>query len=150
MHHYPKNSLEKLDFPFILKELESLCSGSLGKQLLLKQTFITDLDVLNKQLQFVKEAKEIIENDTQLPQYGFNELPFLIKLKIDNYYLDVKELIELYYALSAVAEVFRFFTPKARQQLYPFLTENITDYNLEVGLIYSISKVIDINKEIVI
>ena len=73
MHHYPKNSLEKLDFPFILKELESLCSGSLGKQLLLKQTFITDLDVLNKQLQFVNEAKEIIENDTQLPQYGFNE-----------------------------------------------------------------------------
>ena len=149
MHHYPKNSLEKLDFPFILKELESLCSGSLGKQLLLKQTFITDLDVLNKQLQFVKEAKEIIENDTQLPQYGFNELPFLRKLNIDNYYLDVKELIELYYALSAVAEVFRFFTPKARQQLYPFLTEKITDYNLELGLIASISKVIDIDKEIV-
>jgi DNA mismatch repair protein MutS2 len=149
MQLYPKNSLEKLDFPFILKELENLCSGTLGKQLLQQQSFLTNLDALNKQLQFVKEAKEIIENDTQLPQYGFNELPFLQKLKIDNYYLDVKELIELYYALSSVAEVFRFFTPKARQQLYPFLSEKITDYNLELGLIASISKVIDIDKEIV-
>lgn len=95
MQLYPKNSLDKLDFPFILKGMENLCSGSLGKQLLQQQSFLTDLDALNKQLQFVKEAKEIIENDTQLPQYGFNELPFLQKLKIDNYYLDVKELIEL-------------------------------------------------------
>lgn len=149
MHLYPKNSLDKLDFPFILKELENLCAGSLGKHLLQQQQFSTDADALNQQLHFVKEAKEIIENDTQLPQYGFNELPFLQKLRIDNYYLDVKELIELYYALSSVAEVFRFFTPKARHQLYPFLTDKITAYHFEIGLIASISKVIDIDKEIV-
>lgn len=149
MQLHPKNTLDKLDFPFILKELENLCSGSLGKNLLQQQALISELEELNIQLHFVKEAKEIIENDAQLPQYGFNELPFLQKLKIDNYYLDVKELIELYYALSSVAEVFRFFTPKARQQLYPFLAEKISNYDLEVGLITSISKVIDIDKEIV-
>jgi DNA mismatch repair protein MutS2 len=149
MHFYPKNTLHKLDFQFLLKELENLCSGSLGKKILYQQSFITDANELNKQLHFVKEAKEIIENDSQLPQYGFNELPFLQKLKIDNYYLDVKELIELYYALSATADVFRFFTPKARQQLYPFLSEKIAAYNLELGLITSISKIIDIDKEIV-
>ena len=149
MHLYPQNVLEKLDFPFILKELENVCSGSLGRNLLNQQVFLTELDELTKQLQFVKEAKDIIENDTQLPQYGFNELLFLEKLKIDNYYLDVKELIELYYSLSSVAEIFRFFTPKARQQLYPFLSEKITTYNFEIGLISAISKVIDIDKEIV-
>jgi len=149
MHFYPKNTLQKLDFPFILKELENLCSGSLGKILLQQQSFISNAEELSKQLHFVKEAKEIIENDSQLPQHGFNELQFLEKLKIDNYYLDVKELIELYYALSAVADVFRFFTPKARQQLYPFLSEMISSYNLELSLIASISKIIDIDKEIV-
>lgn len=149
MNFHPNNTLQKIDFPFLLKELENLCSGSLGKKLLYQQSFITDVNELNKQLHFVKEAKEIIENDSQLPQYGFNVLPFLQKLKIDNYYLDVKELIELYYSLSAAADVFRFFTPKARQQLYPFLSEKIAAYNLELSLIASISNIIDIDKEIV-
>ncbi|MBK6276481.1 MAG: hypothetical protein IPF58_18135 [Saprospirales bacterium] len=58
-----------------------------------------------------------------------------------------KELVELYYALTAVAEVFRFFTPKARQQLYPFLSAKISNYNLELGLIQSISKIIDVEKK---
>lgn len=149
MNFYPNTILEKLDFPFILKELENSCSGSLGKKLLQHQQFISESAELNQQLQFVKELKDIIENDAQLPQYGFNELSFLNKLTIDNYYLDVKELIELYYSLSSVADVFRFFTPKARKQLYPFLSEKIAAYNLELGLIASITKVIDIDKEIV-
>lgn len=146
---YPKNSLDKLDFPFILKELEQLCSGSLGKNMLAKQPFHTQLDALSKELKYVKEAKEIIENDTQLPQYGFNELPFLQKLNIENYYLDVPELIELYYSLSAVAEVFRFFTPKARQQLYPCIAEKISLYDFDLSLIAAIAKVIDVDKEVV-
>jgi len=149
MNFYPNTILEKLDFPFILKELENSCSGSLGKKLLQHQQFISEAAELNQQLQFVKELKDIIENDAQLPQYGFNELSFLNKLTIDNYYLDVKELIELYYSLSSVADVFRFFTPKARKQLYPFLSEKIAVYNLELGLVASITKVIDIDKEIV-
>jgi DNA mismatch repair protein MutS2 len=149
MQFHPKNTLQKLDFPFILRELENLCSGSLGVKLLNEQSFIVNKEELKKQLHFVKEAKEIIENDSPLPQYGFNELLFLQKLNIDNYYLDVKELIELYEALSASADVFRFFTPKARQMLYPYLSEKVAAYRLELGLITSISKVIDTDKEIV-
>ena len=149
MNLYPKNTLQKLDFPFILKELENLCSGSLGVKLLNEQSFIINKEELKKHLHFVKEAKEIIENDSPLPQYGFNELLFLQKLNIDNYYLDVKELIELYEALNSVADVFRFFTPKARQMLYPYLSEKVAAYRLELGLITSISKVIDTDKEIV-
>lgn len=149
MKIYPHNALQKLDFPFILKELENLCSGSLGKNLLLQQPFIKDPSELKKELHFVKELKEIIQNDAQLPQSGFNDLPFLNKLEIENYYLDVKELIALYYSLSAAAEVFRFFTPKARQQLYPFLYEKISAFSLETGMIQKISNVIDIDKEIV-
>ncbi|MDB5228553.1 MAG: Endonuclease MutS2, partial [Bacteroidota bacterium] len=84
-----------------------------------------------------------------MPQSGFNELPFLKKLEIENYYLDVKELIALYYSLSASAEVFRFFSPKARQQLYPFLYEKISRFSLETGIIQKISSVVDIDKEIV-
>ena len=149
MNIHPKHALQKLDFPFILNELENLCAGTLGKNLIQQQSFIIDVDVLNNELHFVNESKEIIENDAQLPQFGFNELPFLNKLKIDNYYLTEKELVELYYALTAVAEVFRFFTPKARQQLYPFLSAKISNYNLELGLIQSISKIIDVDKEMV-
>ena len=149
MHVYPKNSLQKLDFPFILKELENLCSGSLGKALLQDLSFITNTDEVNKQLHFVKELKEIIENDTQLPQYGFNTLPFLEKLQIENYFLEVKELIAVYFSLSAAADVFRFFTPKARQLLYPFLSEKVAEYQIELGIIASITKVIDVDKEII-
>ena len=144
---YPKNILEKLDFPFVLKELEHLCIGDLGRNLLVKQTFFTQQDSLVKQLRFVKETKEIIENDSQLPQYGFNELTFLHKLTIENYCLEIKELIDLYYMLTAAAEVFRFFTPKARQQLYPQLSEMVFAYSLEAGMVNIIAKVIDLDKE---
>ncbi len=149
MNIYPKNARQKLDFPFILKELDNLCSGSLGKNLLQQQDFINNITELNRQLHCVKEVKEIIENDAPLPQYGFNNLPFLQKLSIDNYYLDVRELMELYYSLSAVTELFRFFTPKARQQLYPHLSEMVSAHNVETGLIAAISKVIDMDKETV-
>ncbi len=144
---FPTKCADKLDFPFILKELDGLCSGTLGRKLLSTQTFYTNTQTLTQQLQYVREVKEIIENDSPLPQYGFNELPFLNKLSIENYALDIKELIELYYSLTAVAELFRFFTPKARQQLYPYLNEMISSYSLELGIINSISKIIDIDKE---
>ncbi|MBK9328149.1 MAG: Smr/MutS family protein [Sphingobacteriales bacterium] len=149
MNIYPKNVLQKLEFPFILKELDNLCSGTLGKDFLQRQDFINNITELNRQLQCVKEVKEIIENDSPLPQYGFNTLPFLQKLSIDNYYLDVKELSALYYSLSAVTELFRFFTPKARHQLYPYLSEMVAAYSIETGLIAAISKVIDLYKETV-
>lgn len=149
MNIYPKNTLQKLDFPFVLKELDNLCSGTLGKKLLQQQDFINIIPELSRRLHCVKEVKEIIENDSPLPQYGFNDLPFLHKLSIDNYYLDVKELTELYYSLSAVTELFRFFTPKARQQLYPNLAEMVSVHSIETGLIAAISKVIDLDKETV-
>lgn len=146
---YPSKSIDKLDFPFILKELENLCVGTLGKSLLREQKFYTDTEELNQQLYFVKEAKDIIENDTQLPQYGFNELPFLHKLSIENYYLDIKELVALHSMLSSAADVLRFFSPKSRQQLYPYLYEKTSTFVFEANLIASIAKVIDLDKEII-
>ena len=149
MNVHPQNTLQKLDFPFIVRELEQLCSGSLGRQLLQRQSFIRQLEELSRQLQYVKEMKEIVQHDSALPQYGFNELTFLHKLSIEHYYLHESELIELYYSLSAVADLFRYFTPKSRQILYPFLAEKMSTYSLEMGLIAAITKVIDIEKEIV-
>jgi hypothetical protein len=60
MHVFPKNVPDKLDFPFLLKELEHLCVGSLGRQLLYRQSFISDREQLQRQLNFIKEFKEII------------------------------------------------------------------------------------------
>ena len=149
MNWYPSNTLQKLDFPFILRELENLCVGSLGKKKLQHYVFFNDIDELTQQLHFVKESKEIIENDKQLPEYGFNELPFIEKLNVENYYLDITELIALHQALTAVAEIFRFFTPKARQQLYPFLSSKIAAYTIDLNINGLINKVIDVDKEII-
>jgi DNA mismatch repair protein MutS2 len=149
LNFYPKNTLEKLDFPFILGELDRLCAGTLGRHQLQRQSFTDDIDTLSYELQCVKELKESIENDTAIPQYGFNQLGFLNKLTIQHYHLDVKELIELYYALSAVADLFRYFTPQARQKLYPSLAKKVSAYNLDLTVITAITDVIDIEKAIV-
>lgn len=147
MHLYPSLILQKLDFPFIINELNNLCSGSLGKKILLECTFYNQIDELKKELQCVNEVKEIIINDTALPQYGFNELIFLSKLSIENYYLDIKEFVELYYSMNAVAELHRFFKPKARQILYPTLFAKVNEYAFEATIATIISSVIDIDKE---
>ena len=149
MHLYPASILQKLDFPFIVKELNNLCTGSLGKQLLAENSFYNQLDALKTELQCVNEMKALLEEDTALPQYGFNELLFLAKLNIENYYLEIKEFIELYYSMNAVAELHRFFKPKARQLLYPTLYTKLNAYAFEVSIATSISNVIDIDKEIV-
>ncbi len=147
MNIFPKNVPDKLDFPFILKELEHLCVGSLGRQLLFRHTFISDREELQRQLSYVKEFKEIIVNDKQLPQYGFDEMPFLSKLHIENYYLDTRELLSLFHTLSSVLEVARYFSNKSRQALYPYLTNMIGRYNFEFAIVEQIAAVLDIDKE---
>ena len=144
MNIYPDNALNKLDFPFIKRELENLCSGSLGKKELHGQAFISNTDELAHYLQLVNECKNCLQHDAALPQYGYNELNFLNKLNIINYYFQIEECVELYYFLSGFTEWLRFFTPKARQQLYPALYQKINDYSIEIGLIHQITSVIDI------
>ena len=147
MNIYPDNALNKLDFPFIKRELENLCSGSLGKKELHGQAFIANTDELAHYLQLVNECKNCLQHDAALPQYGYNELNFLNKLNIINYYFQIEECIELYYFLSGFTEWLRFFTPKARQQLYPALYQKINDYSIEIGLIHQITSVIDIEQK---
>lgn len=144
---YPEKTLQKLDFPFIIQELMNRCSGSLGRNLVEKQYFITDVEVLKEALFYTREMKDILENDVALPHSGFNELSFLDKLKIDNYYLEINELIELYFSLTSIADVFRYFSPKARQQLYPCLYNKVSAFFFDVEIIISIAKIIDVDKE---
>ncbi|HRB67262.1 MAG TPA: hypothetical protein PLO32_05690, partial [Chitinophagales bacterium] len=70
---YPEKTLQKLDFPFIIQELMNRCSGSLGRNLVEKQYFITDVEVLKEALFYTREMKDILENDVALPHSGFNE-----------------------------------------------------------------------------
>ncbi|MEZ5026551.1 MAG: Smr/MutS family protein [Chitinophagales bacterium] len=144
MQLYPDNTLLKLDFPFILKELSSLCSGDLGRNKVENSSFYTDIDELSIQLSYVKEMKSILELDTSFPMHGLDELHFLNKLKIEHYYLEIQELVNLFRFHHTCVEVFRFFSPKARQVLYPFLTQKIQAFVIEPKLNAIISAVIDV------
>ncbi|MEZ5054271.1 MAG: hypothetical protein R2807_05820 [Chitinophagales bacterium] len=98
-------------------------------------------------MQYVKELKEILLNDAVFPQWFFNELSFLHKLSVENYYLEVAELIALYTSLTANADIYRYFTPKARQHLYPYLSNKILVQQIDISVLSAISKVIDVDKE---
>lgn len=149
MKFYPSNTLQKLDFPFILSELERLCAGTLGKELIHQTVFYDDIDELSFELRCVHEFKESLINDTVIPTYGYNQLTFLNKLTIQNYYLDVSELIELHESLSASAELYRYFKPIARQKLYPSLFKKIAVLPTDFSLLAAITDVIDLDKKVV-
>ena len=79
---FPDDLLKKLDFPTILEKLENLCRGSLGVEQIQEQTFSSDPQWIQIAVKQVVEMKDILINEPNFPENGFDTLPFLGKISI--------------------------------------------------------------------
>lgn len=144
---FPATATQKLNFDAVLDMLRASCIGSLGLKQLEEQGFYTDRTRLQFELQAVSELKQVLSQANNLPYTGFNELPFLNKLGIENYAIDETEGVQLYAALQALSAIRQFFQKSERTGLYPVLSNWISGIPFDAGLPARIGQVIDMDRK---
>ncbi|MCB9033209.1 MAG: Smr/MutS family protein [Chitinophagales bacterium] len=149
IHIYPNKLLEQLNFDFILQQLMSNCIGSLGRSYLATQDFFTNEDKLKEALQATHEVQQLIILNKKLPFSGFDELPFLNQATIENYVLDIEQIIQLYYASLSFQQLYKLLHQKELQTQCEVLYDSIKNINLVDDVILSIQKTIHIDQKII-
>jgi DNA mismatch repair protein MutS2 len=146
---FPDDILKKLDFPTILEKLENLCRGSLGVENIQQQTFSNQTEWIQKAVQQVVEMKEIILNDANFPENGFDVLPFLGKISIQGASLAEYEFVKVAKFLNTFHDILNFFSSKKREGVYPALESLVKEIYWDKALMKEIDRVIDRDLEIV-
>jgi DNA mismatch repair protein MutS2 len=146
---FPDDILKKLDFPTILEKLENLCRGSLGVENIQQQTFSNQPEWIQKAVQQVVEMKEIILNDANFPENGFDVLPFLGKISIQGASLAEYEFVKVAKFLNTFHDILNFFSSKKREGVYPALESLVKEIYWDKALMKEIDRVIDRDLEIV-
>ena len=116
---FPDDLLKKLDFPTILEKLENLCRGSLGVEQIQEQTFSSDPQWIQIAVKQVVEMKDILINEPNFPENGFDTLPFLGKISIQGAALAEFEFVKVAKFLNTFHDILNFFTSKKRDGVYP-------------------------------
>jgi DNA mismatch repair protein MutS2 len=144
---FPADTLQKLDFPFILQKLQGYCQGRLGMEQLDQEVISTDEDHIRNNLQNVKEFKEILENDNFFPEQGFHPLPFMSKAAIEGAALTETEFVQVAKFLLTFHQILYFFQQKKRTEIYPSLCALIEGVFWDIKTLKEIDRVIDAEKE---
>lgn len=149
IHIYPSKLLEQLNFDFILQQLKANCIGSLGRNFIEAQSFFTNEEKLQEALQAVHELQQLIILNKKLPFTGFDELPFLNQAKIENFVLDIEQIIQLYYTLISFQQIYKLLHQKETQSQYIVLHNNIKNIQLADAAIQAIEKTVHIDQKII-
>ena len=143
MKLFPDDLFSKIEFDKVIALLKKECYGELGKVYFDALMPETDLFLLEKQLNEVKNFKELLEKGESFPLAVYSDLYEELKfLNILDSVLPLDSLQEIYKVLSITRAIFSFFS-KERQETYPFLFSVIRTLSFEKGLTDAIEKVLD-------
>jgi DNA mismatch repair protein MutS2 len=126
MKLYPNSCFEDLEFDKILDSLSSLCMSPASKERVYNQPIETDLELINRNLQLVKEYKEALE-DGEICSIGqFVDIrSFLATIKPANSVLPLEDINEIRVVLKSYSGFRQYFEIEERQSLYPLLFQFI-------------------------
>jgi DNA mismatch repair protein MutS2 len=146
---FPDDILKKLDFPTIIEKLEYLCRGSLGVEYIQEQKISADPKWIEMAVQQVVEMKDILLNEANFPEKGFDTLPFLGKISIQGAALAEYEFVKVAKFLNTFHDILNFFSLKKRVGVYSALELLLKEIYWDKALMKEIDRVIDRELEIV-
>lgn len=146
---FPDDVLRKLDFPAILEKLENLCRGTLGVENIQQQIFSSNPEWIQVAVKQVVEMRDILLNEANFPEKGFDVLPFLNKISIQGAALAEFEFVKVAKFLSTFQDILSFFSQKKRDGVYPALESLVKEIYWDKALMKEIDRVIDKELEIV-
>jgi len=139
----PRDLYEKLEFDKIIALLEKECYGDLGRDAIRALPVMTDVALIERQLNEVWEYKITVEQNDHFPLSTYEDLAEDLKLlAIIDYVLPEEAWKRINNVLLTTGEIFRFFDTD-RQKVYPHLFDIIRPIDYDAELSKAIQKVFD-------
>lgn len=106
---FPNNFESKIKFNEIRTALKGRCLSSLGTEMVDKIAFLEDPDIINEQLEQVREFRCIMEEDDEFPDENFLDMrSALVRIQLKGSYMDEQELHALKSSLSTISKIVDF------------------------------------------
>lgn len=135
-------AIRKLEFDKVRDHLQQLVASEPARELAAHLTPITNLQLIELELQRVSEAKELLIVEGAVPLDGIKDiLPALKRASIENHVLNSRELLEIASTLRASRTLASFITK--RQKNYPQLAKFLAELYSDKVIEYNILECID-------
>ena len=106
---YPKNYEAKIGFDEIRRLLRELCLSTLGKEKVDEIAFSADAEVVNEQLEQVREMRRLMQaNEKPELNYFFDVRQSIARIRLENTHLEEDELYDLRRSLETIGKIVDF------------------------------------------
>ena len=114
------NIEKKIGFDKIIVLLKSYALSSMGRERIETIKFLLDKDKIDILLNQTAEFKEINQTADDFPtNFFYDAKPILHKIKIENTYMSVEELVQLKRSLETLKAIVRYFKTEQTEGKYP-------------------------------
>lgn len=136
---------EKLEFNIVTERVRHHITSGLGERLLDEMEFFTDAGDLERELDRVWEAKELIHFDGGIDLSGLKDISVVLKkLKVEGHYVSPMEFLWVLEFLRVSRKMKQYFAPKGRDDeekfiklaklAEPLFTDKILEHNIDITI----------------
>jgi DNA mismatch repair protein MutS2 len=136
---------EKLEFNLVTERVRHHITSGLGERLLYEMEFFTDAGDLERELDRVWEAKELIHFDGGIDLSGLKDISVVLKkLKVEGHYVSPMEFLWVLEFLRVSRKMKQYFVPKGRDDeekfiklaklAEPLFTDKILEHNIDITI----------------
>ncbi len=142
MNKYLQKSLQDLEFPTVLQQLNARCNTELGKEGVNEIAPLTDQETIQKLLGQTSEYLSSFTNENRIPNHGFDAIDGELRLlKIENTTLELNGFKRIKHLCSTIVDHKKFF--KKFKEYYPLLFQFSESIDAAPQIPEFIDKVID-------
>ncbi|MCR5313973.1 MAG: Smr/MutS family protein [Bacteroidaceae bacterium] len=105
---YPNTFEQKISFDVVRKDLKELCLCPLGEQRVDEMAFSSNYTEIKHKIRQTTEFMRILQNEDFPDQNFFDVRPYLKRIRIENTFLEEKELFELQRSLDTICKIVTF------------------------------------------
>jgi DNA mismatch repair protein MutS2 len=146
---YPQNYEQKIGFDEIRRMLRERCQSSLGREKVDEIAFSADADVVNEQLEQVREMRRLMQA-VEKPEmnYFFDVRESVARIRLENTHLEEDELWDLRRSLETIGIIVTFLNKndgdaENPEYLYPALHRLASDVLTFPAMIRRIDSILD-------
>ena len=146
---YPQNYEQKIGFDEIRRMLKEHCQSSLGREKVDEIAFSADADVLNEQMEQVREMRRLMQA-TEKPEmnYFFDVRESVARIRLENTHLEEDELYDLRRSLETIGIIVNFLNKndgdaENPEYAYPALHRMAADVLTFPAMIRRIDSILD-------
>ena len=118
---YPSNYEQKIGFDEIRRMLKGYCQSTLGQEKVDEIVFSDDADVVNEQMEQVREMRRL-QQATEKPEmnYFFDVRESVARIRLENTHLEENELWDLRRSLETIGKIVDFLNRGEPLTSYPY------------------------------